>query len=75
MAEKTIVSMPTAELSHFQVDPGNLGPLEKAVLAKLKSLKVSKVGAEAVAGGKAVKFTLEAPAAVDPAAVKKALKG
>jgi hypothetical protein len=74
MAEKTTVSLTAKDLAHFELDPKKLGDLEKGVLAKLKPLKVSKVSAEIIGGGKAVKFILEAPDAVDPAAVKKALR-
>ena len=71
---KTMVTLTTKDLEHYEVDAGDMGKLEKAVLGKLKALKVSKVSAEVAAGGKAVKFTLEAPDAVDHAAVKKALR-
>ena len=72
---KTTVTLTTKDLEHFnEANAGDMSKLEKAVLGKLKALKVSKVSAEAAAGGKAVKFTLEAPDAVDPGAVKKALR-
>ncbi len=74
MAVKTTVSLTAKDLAHFELDPNKLKDLEKGVLAKLKALKVSKVDAEIVAGGKAVKFVLEAAEAIDPAAVKKALR-
>ncbi len=74
MAEKTTVSLTAKDLAHFELDPNKIDHLEKQVVAKLKSMKVSKAKAEIVGGGKAVKFVFEAPAALDPAAVKAALR-
>jgi len=71
---KTTVSLTSADLSKFELDPKKIHDLEKAVKTKLSGLHVSAVSAEIVGGGKGVKFVLEAPAAVDPAAVKKTLK-
>jgi hypothetical protein len=71
---KTTVSLTSADLSHFELDPKKLHDLEKSVKTKLSGLHVSSVSAEIVGGGKGVKFVLEAPAALDPPAVKKALK-
>jgi hypothetical protein len=77
----TIVGFATRDLANNfsdQMNPENVVPLQNAVMATLNAppynMGVTAVIASIEAGGHAVKFTFTAPADLDPATVKLALR-
>jgi hypothetical protein len=77
----TIVGLKTSDLANNFVgfmNPENVGPLENAVMVTLNAapynMGVIAVTASIEAGGRTVKFTLNAPNDLDPATVKGALR-